>query len=154
MNSIFQTHIRAIEEKSANLLCSELHHFPLGNATIPEKGVYLFSEGSNHLYAGRSDKIHDRLNTHQRASAKINQAAFAALLARKQCGIKADYHPSGPGNHYSDDPKFKRAFDEAKQRIRQMDIRVVKEANPVRQALLEIYVAVTLKTRYNDFSNH
>ena len=35
-----------------------------------------------------------------------------------------------------------------------MEIRVVEEADPVSQALLEIYAAMVLPTKYNDFSNH
>ena len=35
-----------------------------------------------------------------------------------------------------------------------MDLRFVEEEGPIPQALLEIYVAVTLKTLYNDFDNH
>jgi hypothetical protein len=34
------------------------------------------------------------------------------------------------------------------------DIRYVEEAEPNRQALLEIYVAVALDTPFNDFKNH
>ncbi len=35
-----------------------------------------------------------------------------------------------------------------------MDIRVVEETNPNRQALLEMYVSIALKTLHNDFDNH
>ena len=35
-----------------------------------------------------------------------------------------------------------------------MKIRFVEETDPVRQALLEIYVATVLETPYNDFDNH
>ena len=35
-----------------------------------------------------------------------------------------------------------------------MDLRFVDEADPIRQALLEIYVAVVLGTPYNDFDTH
>jgi len=52
------------------------------------------------------------------------------------------------------DPAFRAAFDQAKTRIREMDVRFVEVANPVRQALLEIYVAVSLRTPYNDFRTH
>ena len=50
--------------------------------------------------------------------------------------------------------EFTAAFDSAKARIRNMDLRFVEENNPVRQALLEIYVAEVLGTPYNDFDNH
>ena len=35
-----------------------------------------------------------------------------------------------------------------------MDVRFIEEADPVRQALLEMYVAVALETRHNNFKNH
>ena len=41
-----------------------------------------------------------------------------------------------------------------KARIRDMNVRFVAEADPTRQALLEIYAATVLNTPYNDFENH
>lgn len=41
-----------------------------------------------------------------------------------------------------------------RRRIRRMHVRYVEESDPVKQALLEIYVATVLKTRYNDFDTH
>jgi hypothetical protein len=38
--------------------------------------------------------------------------------------------------------------------VREMDVRFVEERDPLRQALLEIYVAVSLKTLNNSFENH
>jgi hypothetical protein len=52
------------------------------------------------------------------------------------------------------DPEFSAAFDRAKARIRDMDIRFVSEPDSLRQSLLEIYAAVTLKTPFNDFDTH
>jgi len=52
------------------------------------------------------------------------------------------------------DPVFLAAFQQAKARIAQMDVRYVEEADPIRQCLFEIYVAVTLGTPHNDFDNH
>ncbi len=52
------------------------------------------------------------------------------------------------------DAKFVAAFDEAKAQIRKMNLRFVEQNDPVRQALLEIYVAITLETPHNDFDNH
>ena len=46
------------------------------------------------------------------------------------------------------------AFDAAKARVRAMEFRYVEEADPIRQAVLEIYCAVALETPYNDFDNH
>lgn len=35
-----------------------------------------------------------------------------------------------------------------------MDVRYVSEPDPMRQALLEMYVSVSLQTPHNDFDNH
>jgi hypothetical protein len=52
------------------------------------------------------------------------------------------------------EPEFARAFLESKARIREMELRFVEEADPVRQALLEVYVALAVKAKHNDFDNH
>jgi len=51
-------------------------------------------------------------------------------------------------------PEFAAAFTAAKQRIRKMNLRYVEETDPLRQALLEIYVSAVLQTPYNDFNTH
>jgi hypothetical protein len=53
-----------------------------------------------------------------------------------------------------EDQAFAVAFKEAKARIRATDYRYVEEADQNRQALLEIYCAIVLSTRYNDFKTH
>ena len=53
-----------------------------------------------------------------------------------------------------EDEDFKKAFEDAKERIRKMDFRYVEETDPTRQALLEIYCAVVLGTPYNSFKTH
>lgn len=49
---------------------------------------------------------------------------------------------------------FARSFKKAKERISRMQLRFVEESDPVRQGLLEVYVAVVLETPYNDFNTH
>lgn len=155
MDEIFRQHIKCVVAKFDSLVSSAAFHYPLPPKVIPDSGVYLFSENKKHLYVGRSDSIRKRLNTHQRESAKVNSAAFAALIAKSDCGIvQVSYTAAAPGAHYSDRADFKNAFQRAKNRIRQMDIRVVAENDPVCQALLELYAASVLKTPFNDFSNH
>ncbi|MGQ8366898.1 hypothetical protein [Glaciecola sp. 1036] len=51
-------------------------------------------------------------------------------------------------------PTFGPEFIAQKQRIREMLVRFVSENDPIRQALLEIYVSVSLNTPHNDFDNH
>lgn len=122
---------------------------------LPAKCVYLFSEGSNHLYVGRTRKLRNRLRQHSIPASQHKQAAFAFKLAREATGqAKASYTPEGSRQALLADPVFADAFAKAKARICSMDLRFVEESDPLRQALLEIYVAVVLGTKYNDFDTH
>lgn len=109
-----------------------VHH---GNSPsdMPESGVYLFSEGKKHLYVGRSRNIRNRYGQHHRLSSTHNSAPFAFLLAREATGqIEASYD-SGSGNRKAlmQDEDFKKAFEDAKARIKKMDFRCRRNrANP------------------------
>jgi hypothetical protein len=82
-------------------------------------------------------------------------AAFAFRLAREKTGrLAASYTTAGSRADLMRDPAFLAAFNEAKARIRKMDLRYVEAVEPVTQALLEMYAAVALDARYNDFDNH
>ncbi len=121
----------------------------------PQAGIYLLSEGARRLYVGRSNRIRKRLGNHCRMGATWRMAAFAFQLAREATGnLRATYAKQGSRRALMEDPAFARAFDAAKARIRDMDVRLVEEADPVRQAILEVYVAVVLQTPYNDFDTH
>lgn len=119
---------------------------------MPKEGIYLFSENQKHLYVGRSRNIRGRIARHSRPSSTHRMAAFAFRLAREATGhLVASYKKEGSRSKLVQDPAFRAAFDQSKTRIREMDVRFVEESDPVRQALLEIYVAVSLRTPYNDF---
>jgi hypothetical protein len=122
---------------------------------LPKKGVYLFSENGKALYVGRSDNIHRRYAEHRNLSSGGNKAAFAFILACEaaQCG-KASYAKVGSRKALMENPEFRKAFDAAKNRIRDMEFRAVAEDDPTCQALLEVYCAVALATPYNGFGNH
>ena len=122
---------------------------------LPEKCIYLLSEGANHLYVGRTRKLRNRMRQHSRAGAHHNQAVFAFKLAREVTGrLAAAYSAEGSRKTLCAEPAFAEAFNQAKTRVRNMDLRFVEEADPTRQALLEIYASVVLRTKYNDFDTH
>ncbi len=132
---------------------------PVTIATLPREApsecIYLFSEGNRHLYAGRTRRLRKRLRQHSIPSAQHNQAVFAFRLAREMTGrLEAAYSAEGSRAALSSDREFSDAFTQAKKRVRQMEVRYVQESDPLRQALLEIYVAVVLGTPYNDFNTH
>lgn len=122
---------------------------------MPQRGVYLFSEADVHLYVGRTNRMRKRLQEHCRTSSGHNSAPFAFLLARESTGLTtATYKAEGGREAMCLDAAFSGAFSECKARVRNMDVRFVEEVDPIRQALLEMYVAVALKTPHNSFENH
>jgi predicted GIY-YIG superfamily endonuclease len=122
---------------------------------MPDRGIYLFSRGEEHFYVGRTNGMRRRLSGHCRPSSTHFSATFAFRMARQETGLlKATYKAKGSRSDLLRDERFKASFESAKGQLREMDLRYVEEADAVRQALLEIYVAVILKTPYNDFENH
>ena len=113
------------------------------------------NNAGQHLYVGRTNGIRRRLQNHCRRSGTHYTATFAFRIARQTTGqMKAPYAKAGSRDQLSEDPVFGSEFERAKQRVSTMDIRFVEETDAVRQALLEIYVALALETKFNDFDNH
>lgn len=123
--------------------------------TLPKRAVYLFSEDAAHLYVGRTNRLRERLRGHCVPSATHFTASFAFRIAREQTGFtSASYTKENSRAELVKHELFGPAFTAAKLRIANMSVRFVEESDPVRQALLEIYAATTLKTPFNDFENH
>ena len=124
--------------------------------TLPAQGVYLFREKGKKgkaIYVGRSNKISRRFRDHTGCNSGINRAALAVRIAREEIGLCIDYS-KGARKRLLENCKFKDAFERAKKHIRAMEFRAVEECDQTQQALLEIYCAIELKARYNDFGTH
>lgn len=155
MDSAFQSRLDSVIASFERLKLSQGITFPLLRQNIPLQGIYLFSENDDHLYVGRSDNIRRRLGLHTRQSSDYFQASFATLLAKEMCQLVANYrYRRKDPLHFANQQIFRDAFADSKIRIRAMQIRFVEEKDPVNQALLEVFAATVLPTRYNDFSNH
>lgn len=156
MNETFRQHVEALHPAFELLVAAApFRYADLPRQPVPRQGVYLLTEHGRHLYAGRSDNIRQRLRNHCAVSATHKTAAFAFRLTREACGVlKASYRPEGSRADLMTQEHFRTAFEAQKARLREMDIRVVEETNPNRQALLEMYVSIALATPYNDFANH
>ncbi|TPQ25759.1 hypothetical protein C2U68_13720 [Methylomonas koyamae] len=155
MNKIFRDFIESLEPSYQRLMKME----PVTVATLPKdmptSGIYLFSEGDEHLYVGRTNTIRKRLQNHCRPSSGHNSATFAFRLARQITGkITATYTEKGSREYLQSHPEFGPVFIEQRARVRNMSVRYVSEPDPMRQALLEMYVSVSLGTPHNDFDNH
>ncbi len=153
MNEKFRVFVEGLHPKFENLMSME----PLTEGKLPkdmpESGIYLFSEGDNHLYIGRTRNLRRRYYQHCRPSSKHNHAPFAFKLAKKALNIgKATYRP-GEGSRIglSENVEFALAFSQALARIRNMEFRFVEETDPTAQCLLEVYASVALQTPHNDF---
>jgi predicted GIY-YIG superfamily endonuclease len=155
MNENFRQHIESLHPSFEKLVRSVPFTFESLPKHLPLAGVYLFSEGDKHLYVGRTNRLRNRLQQHCRPGSGHNSAPFAFRLAREARNVlKATYRAEGSRTQLLQEAAFADAFTAAKSRMRSMHIRVVEESNPLRQALLEMYVAVTLEAPYNDFDNH
>jgi hypothetical protein len=155
MHSEFRQFLDSLEPKFQALVAMTPTKFAALPTGMPERGIYLFSEGPTHLYVGRTNRIRKRLAGHCRPSSTHFSATFAFRLARHETGmVKATYTQAGSRAELVTHPAFGPAFGRAKARVANMDLRFVEETDPVRQALLEIYVAIALGTPHNDFENH
>ena len=159
MNKPNEIDFNTIFDELDNLCLKLLKMNPVGRRykTSPEKkksGIYLFSENGIPVYVGRSRNIRNRYNGHINSSPY--SASFAFLLAREKTGKNKVNYKSDSNTRIElmKDCKFKKAFDEARHRIREMEFRYVEESDSIRQALLEIYCAVKLNTKYNKFETH
>jgi predicted GIY-YIG superfamily endonuclease len=156
INAEFANIVESLELKFAKLIAMNPVRYSSLPREMPERGIYLFSQGKRHLYVGRTNRLRRRLAGHCRPSSSHFSATFAFRMARKRSGFtKASYSRAGSRPELVTHATFGPLFLKAKAQIAKMDIRFVEEKDPIRQALLEIYVAVSLGlTRYNDFDNH
>jgi hypothetical protein len=155
MNEKFMKHVVALDAAYSRLVeMAPVYMCALPKA-IPAAGVYLFSEQSQAMYVGRTNRMRPRLQEHCRISSPHNAAPFAFRLARETTGrTDASYRRAGSRTQLERDPDFKIAFERAKDRVREMEVRFVAELDPLRQGLLEVYVAFVVGAKYNDFDTH
>jgi hypothetical protein len=154
MNKTFASLIDSLEPKLQLLKAAAPFKFSElpAQKNFPVSGIYLFSEDGRHLYVGRSAGIKARLQGHCRVGSQENKAAFAFRLAREKMNVQeASYQHENSRKHLMTQEPFRAAFEVQKERLRRMDIRVVEESDHNRQALLEMYAAISLETPYNTF---
>ena len=155
MNREFKRFVNSLEPSFRRLMASDAVTVPELPRDMPGAGIYLFSEGERHLYVGRSNTIRKHLQKHCRPSSGHNSATFAFRLAREETGqLTASYVQDGSRKYLEKDSEFGPVFVAQKERVRRMGVRYVEESDPMRQALLEMYVAVSLGAPYNVFDNH
>jgi hypothetical protein len=155
MNDRFNALIESLEPKFQQLLSMSPVIYSSLPKQMPSRAIYLFSVSGRPLYVGRTNRLRQRLRGHCVPSATHYTATFAFRIAREATGMKKpSYSPKGSRASLVKDARFGPAFAAAKRQVAEMEIRFVEETDPLRQALLEIYVATALSTPYNDFENH
>ena len=93
MDRKFKVLIEGLHQKYEELLRMSPVKVDTTPQDTPEGGVYLFSEGSQNLYAGRTKRlIRDRLKDHVSTA---DDCPFAWLIAREKTGKKATYKKEG-----------------------------------------------------------
>ena len=90
MDAKFVQAVESLHPKFEQLMASPPHS---PGAHLPQRGVYVFLEGGQALYVGRSNNIPRRFRDHRGKASGSNKAAFAMLIARRKLGLTADYHP-------------------------------------------------------------
>ena len=126
---------------------------------IPMKGIYVFYKSGKPLYVGRSDRMRERIREHGRPSSLHNSATFAFLLAMKMATCKGIDCTGRTRDDLQIADDFKPLYDQAKERVRNMQVKVVEVDDAIEQSVFEVYAALHLKTTrehggYNDFENH
>lgn len=105
---------------------------PTKNSEIPVAGIYVFYENGKPKYVGRSNKhrLQQRIREHSHPKGRSSSATWAYKLAKKRVA--------------KDDPSFADVFAMQRERIGQMQVKVVGIIDPKQQYFLEAYVAAAL----------
>ena len=115
MNQKFRDLLESLEPKYQALVAMQPIRFGSLPKVMPERGIYLFSEGTQHLYVGRTNGIRKRLQNHCRLSSTHFTATFAFRIARHATGqTKASYKATGSRSELCKDAVFGPAFEVAR----------------------------------------
>jgi predicted GIY-YIG superfamily endonuclease len=148
MHEKFQPYVEELESKLQQLLSMKPKTPLTLPRRMPQMGVYLFSEEDKHLYVGRTRRLKQRI----KEQANILGAPFGFRLAREETGfVTATYMRKGSRDDLFLKPEFAKALEDAQKRIRNMNVQYVEVTDPIKQTLLEVYVAVVLETPHNKF---
>ena len=117
----------------------------------PKKAVYVFYDGEQPLYVGRTNRLPSRMADH--VSPHHGKAAFAFRLARDEFE-QANKSARTARKKLASDADFRHMFKAKCGWVGALTVRYVEEPDPIRQTLLEVYAAMMLKTEHNSLDNH
>jgi len=140
------------------ILLNELKGTPLLNRNelkdIPRSGVYVFYREGNPLYVGRSNRLKERIQEHGRPSSDHYSATLAFSMAKERVNFNRNKRRLATRNELEKASGFKKEFFLARKQVAEMQVKVIEIEDQITQALFEIYAALTLNTKYNDFGTH
>lgn len=118
-------------------------------------GVYVFSEIINgkeeFWYVGQAVSVIKRLKEHCGLT-QADKANFAYKLVMATGKIKlVRYSPTSSKSDVLQHPDYSTLFNAATSQIKLMNYRFVEVTNKLERNLLEIYAAVVLQSKYNNF---
>lgn len=153
--SAFGDAIKDLDNSFRRLVASGPIRFENLQIELPTSVVYLFSDVDQHFYVGRSNKFRQRLRNHCGEGSQANQASLAFRMACEEMKhVRTKYRPgSSAADALRDIPGLAETFSRMKQRLRATTVCYVEERDQVRQALLEMYVALALDLKH-DFGTH
>src|ERR1035441_7615771 len=86
MHPAFKNYVENLHPAFDKLVSMSPLHIGDGFGDVPEQCIYLFSEGEQYLYVGRTNHFRNRMKQHSANWAQHNQAVFAFRLARQLTG--------------------------------------------------------------------
>lgn len=151
----FEALLGQMEPLLEELRVCEPHRRDIPPAAPEESGVYLFTEGDKPIYVGRTRNFRRRWGEHTQPSSPENKAPFAFNIARLDASGDG-FDITGPRKEVEARPGFRRYFLAAKLRVRAMDFRFVRIANPAVSSIFEVYASLSLGTEgeFNLFETH
>lgn len=127
---------------------------PKETAKMP--GIYMFLNDLNiPVYVGRTDDIRSRVQYHTREGSKSGSATYAFNCAKIEYEKFKDISKM-TRKELDDDIEFKKIFLTQKKIVASHQIKYIQIRNDVLQAMIELYLAVKLKTypQNQRFENH
>lgn len=109
------------------------------------KGIYVFWQNEQAVYTGISKKVIFRLNQHINGATHHSASLPIKLL---KVNFPQDYGRK-PRNEFN-----KKDITEGQKELMKMSVSFIPLEEDVKLYLFEVYVAVTLKCKYNHFETH
>jgi len=159
VNNKMEKRFKIIAEVMPSLLQTLLRKQPItidsiGTTMVPQKGVYVFSEGDKAIYVGRSNRMKQRLKEHSQRGSDRYSATLAFKIAKQEYFSSHRVKKRETNEQLKESPIFCKKFDAAKDRIAKARIRFIEIEDQVEQTIFEVYAALALDTELNDFGTH